>query len=439
MTTTINCVIIQARRKTGLGPFNCPSPARGPMSNIIRMQHLFLSNELQGIIRMREQQYRDRIDSYTTAELVAGSLDNMVAALADMVTIEIPFLDENGIEVTEVDGQVPFYYLRPSPMNFDQQGTTQGLIYTVHIPFTGPQEAFYYKPPQYPMNMPAAVTSNTEIQLTYAGADLTSDLINKHSSEDVEKIKQQLEALRQAVKPFNDQLPGMIRIYLGQKQSQAQKATQTSAGIRWPIRKRADPTSIPTPPAIRKKIVPSRPASPTADAQPSLLEEHYKQILDKNMSIAMERSPKAFATLEEEHLRFHFLMQLNGQYEGEAMGEAFNYGGQTDILVRSGGHNLFIAECKFWGGEKTLLATTTQLFRYVTWRDTKTAIIMFVKRKSFEGIIDEAQQFMKKHPLYVSGPVAEGKTRFRYIFKHPADANQRVTVTLMLFHVNTES
>jgi hypothetical protein len=407
----------------------------------MRMVHLFLSNELPGIFKIREQQYRDRIDGYTTAELASGSLDSMVAELTDTVRIEIPVIDENGIHVTEVDGQVPYYYVRPSPMNFDQQGTTQGLIYTVHVPYSGPQEALYYKPPQYPTHMPAAATTDAEIQLTYAGADLTSDLINKHSSEDVEKIAQQLEALRQAVKQFNSQLPGMIRTYLGQKQAQAQKATQTSAGIRWPIKKRPDATSIPAPPAIRKKIVPPRPASPTPAATLSLLEEHYKQILDiiQNMSIAMERSPKAFAKLEEEHLRFHFLMQLNGQYEGEAMGEAFNYNGQTDILVRSGGHNLFIAECKFWGGEQVLLSTTSQLFKYVTWRDTKTAIIMFVKRKSFQGIIAEAQQFMKKHPLYVSGPTEEGPTRFRYIFKHPADDNQRITVTLMLFHVNTES
>jgi hypothetical protein len=132
------------------------------------------------------------------------------------------------------------------------------------------------------------------------------------------------------------------------------------------------------------------------------------------------------------------MMQLNGQYEGEAMGEAFNYNGDTDILVKSGGHNLFIAECKFWGGEKVLRETTDQLFRYVIWRDTKTAIIMFVKRKSFQGIVGEAQEFMKKHPLYVSGPTQEGLTRFRYIFKHPSDENQRVTVALMLFHVNTE-
>jgi hypothetical protein len=34
----------------------------------------------------------------------------------------------------------------------------------------------------------------------------------------------------------------------------------------------------------------------------------------------MERSPSAFAELEERHIRFHFLIQLNGQYAGEALG-----------------------------------------------------------------------------------------------------------------------
>ncbi|HMH00003.1 MAG TPA: hypothetical protein VK555_01255 [Terriglobales bacterium] len=154
-----------------------------------------------------------------------------------------------------------------------------------------------------------------------------------------------------------------------------------------------------------------------------MMENHYKQILEiiQNMSIAMERSPTAFAKLEEEHLRFHFLIQLNGVYEGEAMGEAFNYQGKTDILVRSGGHNLFIAECKFWGGEQVLLDTTDQLFRYVTWRDTKTAVIMFVKKKtSFTTFVTQARNFMKKHSDYLSGPVEEGETRFRYMFKHPS-------------------
>jgi hypothetical protein len=63
---------------------------------------------------------------------------------------------------------------------------------------------------------------------------------------------------------------------------------------------------------------------------------------------------------------------------------------------------------------------------------------MFVKRKSFEGIVAEAQEFMKKHQAYVSGPKKEGETRFRYEFKHPDDADRHITITLMLFHIRTD-
>jgi hypothetical protein len=69
----------------------------------------------------------------------------------------------------------------------------------------------------------------------------------------------------------------------------------------------------------------------------------------------MERSPSAFHHMDEEALRTHFLVQLNGHYEGQATGETFNYEGKTDILVRSGDRNIFIAECKFWGGPKKLI------------------------------------------------------------------------------------
>ena len=80
------------------------------------------------------------------------------------------------------------------------------------------------------------------------------------------------------------------------------------------------------------------------------------------MTLVMERSPSAFAKMEEEHIRFHYLVQLNGQYDGAAVGEAFNFQGKTDILVRHQNHNLFIAECKFWSGPKGLKETVDQNF-----------------------------------------------------------------------------
>ena len=50
----------------------------------------------------------------------------------------------------------------------------------------------------------------------------------------------------------------------------------------------------------------------------------------------MERNPRVFSTAPEETIRDHYLVQLNGQYEGSATGETFNGHGHTDILVRDG-------------------------------------------------------------------------------------------------------
>src|SRR5262249_10958172 len=90
-----------------------------------------------------------------------------------------------------------------------------------------------------------------------------------------------------------------------------------------------------------------------------------------DMALMMERSPRTFAKLEEEEIRDHFLLQLNGHYEGSATGETFNAAGKTDILVREGNRNLFIGECKIWHGSNKFAEAIDQLLGYLTWRDTK--------------------------------------------------------------------
>jgi hypothetical protein len=151
------------------------------------------------------------------------------------------------------------------------------------------------------------------------------------------------------------------------------------------------------------------------------------------MSLVMERSPTVFETAEEEHIRVHYLVQLNGQYHGAATGETFNGKGKTDILIRYQDKNVFVAECKFWAGYGALKETTSQLLGYTTWRDTKTALIIFSRRTNFTNVILEAQRAMRDHTQYKSGPIKEGESRLRYIFKHPNDDQREIIVTLMLF------
>jgi hypothetical protein len=155
------------------------------------------------------------------------------------------------------------------------------------------------------------------------------------------------------------------------------------------------------------------------------------------MTLVMERSPTAFVKMNEEDLRQQFLVQLNGHFEGAASGETFNFAGKTDILIRVEDRNIFIAECKFWTGEKAFLETIDQILGYLSWRDTKTAIVLFNRNKGFSDVLKKIVPAAKGHPHYKRGPDVEGETRFRFVFGNPTDHNREVVLTVMAFDVPT--
>jgi hypothetical protein len=95
----------------------------------------------------------------------------------------------------------------------------------------------------------------------------------------------------------------------------------------------------------------------------------------------IEQSPSTYVGMGEEDRRQTIVATLNTHYEGRAHAEAFNNEGKTDILIRHDGRNLFICECKFWNGPEGFTHTIDQLFHYTGWRDTKLAIVMFVREK----------------------------------------------------------
>jgi len=192
------------------------------------------------------------------------------------------------------------------------------------------------------------------------------------------------------------------------------------------------------PSEVRRKIVPMRPTTQLSfKPEPVLDESEYQHILSvmDNMTKVMERSPHTFAYMDEEDIRQHFLVQLNGQYEGQATGETFNAEGKTDILIRSEGRNIFIAECKFWRGEKSFVEAVGQLLGYLTWRDTKTALVIFNKNKNLTSVIEKIKEVMDRHEHMKRGPKIEGATRLQYIFGNPGDPNREIAVTVMVYDI----
>lgn len=157
----------------------------------------------------------------------------------------------------------------------------------------------------------------------------------------------------------------------------------------------------------------------------------------------LERSPRISQRWSEEDLRDQYLQQLNGYWEGEAAGEVFNGAGKTDILLRSGDRNVFIAECKFWAGAKGFSEAIDQLLSYLVWRDTKAAIVLFIRRKNPTDAIEQADAAIRSHVCFKRpGKATHDPTERRNYVLHHADDERReiqVALTPVVIRSSTES
>jgi len=139
--------------------------------------------------------------------------------------------------------------------------------------------------------------------------------------------------------------------------------------------------------------------------------------------------------MNEEDLRQHFLVQLNGHYEGQATGETFNYQGKTDILIRVEDKNIFIAECKLWKGAAALTAAIGQLLGYATWRDTKTALLIFNRNRNFSAVVEQIPELVRSHPNFKRQQPYSLDTAFRCALAQQDDPSRELILTTLAFDV----
>jgi hypothetical protein len=74
----------------------------------------------------------------------------------------------------------------------------------------------------------------------------------------------------------------------------------------------------------------------------------------------------------------------------------FNAAGKTDILIRAEDRSVFIAECKIWKGPATIRDALGQLLSYLSWRDTKAALLVHYKRTLRTGEDGERYNFIRR-------------------------------------------
>ncbi len=382
---------------------------------------------------------RQEIASLSPNHILKTSTDDLCDYFVAKYTVEVPNLREDAIVADQQEKEIDVsndprrYWSSPGPH------LMRGTEVSVSIPFTGDRDLFFIRPSHFSSSPPRAEIDGSKLTLRAAGIDLKPDQVRSQIDSQLNHIKWYLANLKPQVELFNSALRQISRTSIEARREKLLRDQNLVSAIGFPLKQRSDAPNTFVAPEIRRKIRPNLPSVGNAPfrPEPELSNADYEHILNviDNMALVMERSPSAFASMDEEALRSHFLVQLNGHYEGQATGETFNYEGKTDILIRVNGKNIFIGECKYWDGPKKLLETLDQLASQTTWKDTKVAVIIFNRRRDFSAVLKAIRETVPKHSSFKREVPVQGETQFRYVFGNRDDLNRELILTILVFDV----
>jgi hypothetical protein len=250
--------------------------------------------------------------------------------------------------------------------------------------------------------------------------------------------------LESRIKEFNKTLKKEIKSkFLEKKREHLDKQNLLEElGIKFQLR----PTkNIELSPNLRKPIRIEMPkVKEHFQPEPYISIESYHQILILITDTCknMERLPSIFEGKSEPDLRDFLLFVLDPNFEfGSATGETFNVGGKADIIIRHTWQNsssiVFIAECKFWSGPSDYLKAIDQLLGYLTWRDTKTSLIIFTKKIKLTTVFSKIKNHTKTHKNYTSLESDDGNSFFQFKFYLDRDKNREIWMAVMIFDMST--
>ena len=403
---------------------------------------LFYKADVHAVQEHQRRAVETEIAEMDGNRLLNTNVEDLVSYIADKYRIDVPVLDEGNMTA---DHQESKRDVSGDPRRFAYHMGEGRPVYVtgtevvIEVPFTGDAELFSVKPNPYSLSPPRGRVHGNTISFRHWSDTPQGGQVKSAIDHWLAEIKEALDRQRENFSGFNDELPRLARARINQRRDKLLASQNMVAGLGIPLKRRPGTTTTYVAPEVRRKITPKLPPATagTFKPEPILEEAEYQRILDiiESMVKVMERSPKAFHNIDEEGLRSHFLVQLNGHYEGQASGETFNYQGKTDILIRSGDRNIFIAECKFWSGPAKLIETIDQLLGYLSWRDSKAAILLFNRNKDFSKVLAAIPETVAKHPNLQKDEGKRGESGFRYAFRHKDDAAKILHVTIMAFDV----
>lgn len=114
----------------------------------------------------------------------------------------------------------------------------------------------------------------------------------------------------------------------------------------------------------------------------------------------------------------------------------FNDAGKTDICTRAEDRNVFIGECKSYHRPRVVTDAIDQVLGYLVWRDTKAALLLFVRAGNFTQAVQRAVDATSGHPqCQRSMPAQDPTRRSDSLFARADDPDRAIRLALLPFQL----
>lgn len=392
------------------------------------------------VIENQKQKIAADINKQTDDYILNVNKDEYISHLVSTYTIAPLEIHSDQLSVSAEERLIPAE-MHPSTFYVHDGKSYPKDVFTFHLPFSGQAELLKIRASTFSMSAPRIVVSGQEITFEMINFNMDAQFIKREADSIVSQLVSQNTYLTRDLNAFNSSIEQIVNQAFDARKAQLLEKNDLISALGVPVRKSASTPATFAVPAKRTPAIQTKPKPIVTEKgykpEPVLDDSIYQQILKITHDVGkqFERLPSTYAGKEEEHLRDHFLLILEPNFEGSATGETFNKAGKTDILLRHDGSNVFVAELKYWRGKKVYLDTITQLLFYLTWRDSKAAIIVFVPNKDFSSVLGTIEQATSEHPNYLGFVSNQEPGWYQYRFHINGDRNREVKLTVQVFHL----
>ena len=357
----------------------------------------FEQYELRTILQEQPAKIRARIDKFTDEEIMANDLKILAHNVCEEFRILPLELHEEDVERRAVrNGKIqkwfdPVKYWMPE--NRGAYREVDGVTLTFVFPFSGSCFLFECRASRFYMSRYPEISlghGDMSMQYQYAIEDTKEEGwkegVLKRREDDIKMLKQGIEWVNADVSDYNLDFARNVQSWLEVRRGKIETYYDVAKMFDVSVKKNAYGSRIISP--VKRNIYPIAHQYGKQERTYCIEAANYEEILAilRNAGATMERTPDTYLSMGEEGLRNVLLTALNSSFNGIATGEAFRNKGKTDICIEAENRAAFVAECKMWTGEKKVAAAIAQLDSYLTWRDCKTALIYFVRKKDFLAV-----------------------------------------------------